>query len=85
MKKLDLELEKLRKEEDLSKELEKVENEAQVVESRWKIMFIKSNSALTVKPSQPPQSLPTTLGVGTLIVGQNVPLFPPLTTPTITG
>ena len=47
MSKLDLELEKSRKEkEDLAKELEKVENEAQAIETRKKIQFIKSNSTL---------------------------------------
>ena len=55
MTQLDLELEKSRKErEDLAKELEKVENEAQAAEARRKIMFIKSNSGLTVQSSQPP-------------------------------
>ena len=77
MTKLDLELEKSRKEkEDLAKELEKVENEAQAVEARRKIMFIKSNSTLTVQPSQPPQALPTAPGVGTFTVGQNNHTFP---------
>ena len=86
MTKLDLELEKSRKErEDLAKELEKVENEAQATEARRRIMFIKSNSTLIVQPSQPPQALPTAPGVGTLIVGQNAPFFPPFTTPTATS
>ena len=54
MSKLDLDLEKLRKErEDLTKELEKVENEAQATEARRKILFIKLNSALIAQPSQP--------------------------------
>ena len=44
---LDLGLEKSRKEkEDLAKELEKVENEAQAIKTRRKIYFIKSNSTL---------------------------------------
>ena len=52
MSKLDLELEKARKEkEDLAKELEKVENEAQVAETRRKIQFIKSNFALASWPN----------------------------------
>ena len=85
MSKLDLDLEKSRKErEDLTKELEKVENEAQATKARRKIMFIKLNSTLIVQPSQLPQALPTTPNVGTLTVGQNAPLFPPFTTPTIT-
>ena len=55
MTQLDLELEKSRKErEDFAKELEKVENEAQVAESRRRIIFINSNSTLTVQSSQPP-------------------------------
>ena len=86
MIKLDLALEKsIKEKEDLAKELEKVENEAQAAEARRKIMFIKSNSSLTVQPSQPPQALPTTLGVGTFTVGQNAPLFPPFTTPIVTS
>ena len=86
MTKLDLELEKSRKErEDLAKELEKLENEAQAVEARRKIMFIKSNFATTVQPSQPPQALPTASGVGTLTVGQNAPFILPFSTPTVTG
>ena len=48
MSKLDLELEKARKEkEDLAKELEKVENEAQAVETKRKIQFIKFNARST--------------------------------------
>lgn len=44
MSKLDLDLQKAKKEkEDLAKELE---NEAQAIETRRKIYFIKSNSAL---------------------------------------
>ena len=47
MSKLGLDLEKAKKEkEDLVKELAKVENEAQATETRRKIQFIKSNSAL---------------------------------------
>ena len=84
MTQLDLELEKSRKErEDLAKELEKVENEAQAAEARRKIMFIKSNSALTVQSSQPPLVLPSAPVVGALTVGQSAPLFPPLTTPVV--
>lgn len=52
MSKLDLDLEKARKEKEyLSKELEKVENEAQAVEIRRKIQFIKSNSSLASWPN----------------------------------
>ena len=52
MSKLDLDLEKDKKEkEDLAKELEKVENEAQAIETRRKIQFIKSNSALASWPN----------------------------------
>jgi len=84
MTKLDLELEKSRKEkEGLAKEIEKVENEAQATEARRKIMFFKSNSALTVQSSQPPPVLPSALVVGAPTVGQNAPLFPPFTTPAI--
>ena len=46
MQKIDLELEKDRQEkEDLAKELEKVENEAVVVEMRRKITFLKSTQS----------------------------------------
>ena len=59
MSKLDLELEKSRKEkEDLAKELEKVENEAQAIQTRRRIQFIKSNSALA---SWPNLSIPTAI------------------------
>ena len=52
MSKLDLDLEKARKEkEDLAKELEKVENEAQATKTRRKIQFIKSNSTLASWPN----------------------------------
>ena len=57
MSKLDLDLEKARKEnEDLAKELERVENEAQATETRRKIQFLKSNSTLA---SWPNLSIPT--------------------------
>ena len=46
MSKADLYLEKARKEKkDLAKEIEKVDDEAQLVETRRKIQFIKSNSS----------------------------------------
>ena len=52
MSKLDLDLEKDRKEKkDLAKELEKVENEAQATKTRRKIQFIKSNFALASWPN----------------------------------
>ena len=58
MSKLVLDLEKVRKEkEELAKELEKVENEAQATKIRRKIEFIKSNFALA---SWPNLSIPTT-------------------------
>ena len=63
MYKLDLDFEKARKEkEELVKELEKVENEAQAIESRRKIQFIKSNSTLA---SWPNLSIPVTIVVPT--------------------
>ena len=49
--KLDLDLEKARKKKDLANELEKVENEAQVVETRRKIQFIKSNFTFVSWPN----------------------------------
>lgn len=73
MSKLDLELEKARKEkEDLAKELEKVENEAQAVETRREIQFIKSNYALTSWKNMPtlaPTSIPT---FGLTVPSQNM-------------
>ena len=52
MTKLDLDLEKARKEkEDLAKELEKVENEAHVAETWRKIQFLKSSFALASWPN----------------------------------
>ena len=48
MSKLDLELEREKKQrEDTTKELEKVENEDEVTEIRRKIHFLKSTSSLT--------------------------------------
>ena len=85
MTQLDLELEKSRKErENLANELEKVENEAQAAEARRKIMFIKSNSAQTVQPTQLPFVLPPAPVVSAPTVAQSAPLFPPFTTPAVT-
>ena len=48
MSKLDLDLERAKKEKDLAKELENVENEVQVVETRRKIQFMNFNSTLAL-------------------------------------
>lgn len=79
--KLDLDLEKARKEkDDLAKELEKVENEAQVVESRRKIQFIKPNSTLAAQPTQTPLVVPTISSMGPLTIGQSSTHLPPILT-----
>ena len=81
MSKLDLELEKARKEkEDLAKELEKVENEAQATETRRKIQFIKSNSALASWPNLSLPSLTPALIYAPLVLiqgtSQVIPTLP---------
>lgn len=51
--KVDLELEIDKKErEDMAKDLEKVENKAEVAETRRKIQFIKSTSCITTWQNQ---------------------------------
>lgn len=88
-----LDLEKVRKEkEDLAKELEKVENEAQATETRRKIQFIKSNFALASWPnlSIPPailapvsgpiistQGIPQSAPTSSSTIGTQVPFVPP--------
>lgn len=56
MSKIDLDLEKSKKEwEDLGKELEKVVNEAQVAEMKRKIQFLKSTFSVTMRQDQSSQ------------------------------
>ncbi len=82
--KLDLDLEKARKEkQDLAKELDKVENEAQAAKTRRKIQFIKSNSALASWPNFSIPSATPTPASGPIISTQGISQFSPATSSTI--
>lgn len=73
MSKLDLDLEKARKErEDLAKELENVENEAQETETMRKIKFIKSNSSLALWSNFSTQATSFVTICGLVVPSQNV-------------
>ena len=84
MSKLDLDLEKARKEkEDLEKELEKVENEAQAVENRRKNQFIKSNSTLASWPNLSILATAPVLACGPLMSIQGTSQIAPTLSSTI--
>ena len=83
MSKMDLDLEKARKEkEDLAKDLEKVENKAQAIETTREIQFIKSNSTLASWPkfsTQTTNSMPT---CGLVISSQDMSPSTPISSST---
>ena len=84
MSELDLDLEKARKEkEDLAKELEKVENEAQAIQTRRKVQFINSNSKLDSWPNLSTPIVISILSRGQLISNQGISQSTPSSSSTI--